>query len=106
VALYSIADAVLVNSIREGINLTAMEFIACQVMSVERSLTSFVQPPSHHGQIALYYETSSLGFVCLFVFKAFFRNRNIRRNFDLPQPGVAVNLRATWHLTDTTTPPT
>ena len=30
VALYSIADVVLVTSVREGINLSAMEFVACQ----------------------------------------------------------------------------
>lgn len=30
VALYSVADVALITSIREGVNLSAMEFIACQ----------------------------------------------------------------------------
>lgn len=37
-ALYTIADAVLVASVREGLNLGAMEFIACQSTWLERKL--------------------------------------------------------------------
>lgn len=37
-ALYSIADAVLIASVREGLNLAAMEFVACQSAWLEKKL--------------------------------------------------------------------
>jgi glycosyltransferase involved in cell wall biosynthesis len=46
IALYTVADAMLVTSIREGINLTALEFIACQSADM---LESQDISDHHHG---------------------------------------------------------
>ena len=42
VALYSVANVALVTSIREGVNLSAMEFVACQA-NVHEQLASWGQ---------------------------------------------------------------
>ena len=46
IALYSVADVALVTSIREGINLSAMEFVACQ-SNVHEQLSQMQSKPSN-----------------------------------------------------------
>ena len=46
IALYSVADVALVTSIREGINLSAMEFVACQ-SNVHEQLSQMKSMPSN-----------------------------------------------------------